>query len=310
MQRRSLLQGAAALPLLPRCRRHCRGARRAACGACVRAIRSGRAPRSGSELKRRRGRQSARGAAAVRRLRRRRPRRRLPRRCSRTSATRSISATSRRARRCPAGSDAWTPAAERLRAAGPPRGRRRRRRQLRAPPQPAAGRQGRRPQLPGHLQCRRLAPDLDPRDEPGRAARGVRRRRAVPGKVARGARGERRRGRHVDRSLPRRHHRAGRYVQGGGCTTVGVAGLIQSGGFGSFSKGFGTAASGLLEARGRHRRWPRAHRQRLHAIRTCSGRSRAAAAAASASSPASRCAPTNCRSSSAPPWGTIKAQLG
>jgi FAD/FMN-containing dehydrogenase len=40
----------------------------------------------------------------------------------------------------------------------------------------------------------------------------------------------------------------GRYVQGGGCTTVGVAGLIQSGGFGSFSKGFGTAAAGLLEA--------------------------------------------------------------
>lgn len=41
---------------------------------------------------------------------------------------------------------------------------------------------------------------------------------------------------------------AGRYVQGGGCTTVGVAGLVQSGGFGSFSKGFGTAAVGLLEA--------------------------------------------------------------
>jgi FAD/FMN-containing dehydrogenase len=41
---------------------------------------------------------------------------------------------------------------------------------------------------------------------------------------------------------------AGRYVQGGGCTTVGVAGLVQSGGFGSFSKGFGTAAAGLLEA--------------------------------------------------------------
>ena len=41
---------------------------------------------------------------------------------------------------------------------------------------------------------------------------------------------------------------AGRYVQGGGCTTVGVAGLIQSGGFGSFSKGFGNAAAGLLEA--------------------------------------------------------------
>jgi FAD/FMN-containing dehydrogenase len=41
---------------------------------------------------------------------------------------------------------------------------------------------------------------------------------------------------------------AGRYVQGGGCMTVGVAGLIQSGGFGSFSKGFGLAAAGLLEA--------------------------------------------------------------
>jgi FAD/FMN-containing dehydrogenase len=42
--------------------------------------------------------------------------------------------------------------------------------------------------------------------------------------------------------------KAARYVQGGGCTTVGVAGLVQSGGFGSFSKGFGTAAAGLLEA--------------------------------------------------------------
>ena len=42
--------------------------------------------------------------------------------------------------------------------------------------------------------------------------------------------------------------RAGRYVQGGGCMTVGVAGLIQSGGFGSFSKAYGMAAAGLLEA--------------------------------------------------------------
>jgi FAD/FMN-containing dehydrogenase len=42
--------------------------------------------------------------------------------------------------------------------------------------------------------------------------------------------------------------KAGKYVQGGGCTTVGVAGLIQSGGFGSFSKHYGTAASALLEA--------------------------------------------------------------
>ena len=40
----------------------------------------------------------------------------------------------------------------------------------------------------------------------------------------------------------------GRYVQGGSCATVGVAGLIQSGGFNSFSKGFGMVAAGLLEA--------------------------------------------------------------
>jgi FAD/FMN-containing dehydrogenase len=42
--------------------------------------------------------------------------------------------------------------------------------------------------------------------------------------------------------------KGGRYVQGGGCTTVGVAGLVQGGGFGSFSKGFGLAAASLLEA--------------------------------------------------------------
>jgi FAD/FMN-containing dehydrogenase len=42
--------------------------------------------------------------------------------------------------------------------------------------------------------------------------------------------------------------RTGRYVQGGGCTSVGVAGLVQSGGFGNFSKRWGTAAAGLLEA--------------------------------------------------------------
>ena len=42
--------------------------------------------------------------------------------------------------------------------------------------------------------------------------------------------------------------KGGKYVQGGGCTTVGVAGLIQSGGFGSYSKHYGTAAGSLLEA--------------------------------------------------------------
>jgi FAD binding domain len=57
---------------------------------------------------------------------------------------------------------------------------------------------------------------------------------------------------------------AGRYVQGGGCMTVGVAGLIQSGGFGSFSKAYGMAAASLLESRGRHRRWRREDRECLH----------------------------------------------
>jgi len=41
--------------------------------------------------------------------------------------------------------------------------------------------------------------------------------------------------------------KGGMYVQGGGCLTVGLAGLIQGGGFGSFSKHYGTAAGSLLE---------------------------------------------------------------
>lgn len=42
--------------------------------------------------------------------------------------------------------------------------------------------------------------------------------------------------------------RHGRYVQGGGCLTVGVSGFVLGGGFGSFSKAFGTGAANLLEA--------------------------------------------------------------
>jgi FAD/FMN-containing dehydrogenase len=42
--------------------------------------------------------------------------------------------------------------------------------------------------------------------------------------------------------------KGGRYVQGGGCMTVGVAGLIQGGGFGSFSKAYGLAGASLIEA--------------------------------------------------------------
>jgi FAD/FMN-containing dehydrogenase len=50
---------------------------------------------------------------------------------------------------------------------------------------------------------------------------------------------------HVYNEVTTRH---GRYVQGGGCGTVGVAGLVQGGGFGTHSKEFGTAAASLLEA--------------------------------------------------------------
>jgi len=40
-----------------------------------------------------------------------------------------------------------------------------------------------------------------------------------------------------------------RYVQGGGCTSVGAAGgFLQGGGFGSWSKRYGIAAAGMLEA--------------------------------------------------------------
>jgi FAD/FMN-containing dehydrogenase len=42
--------------------------------------------------------------------------------------------------------------------------------------------------------------------------------------------------------------KAGGYVQGGGCLTVGVAGFTLGGGFGSLSKAFGTGAANLLEA--------------------------------------------------------------
>lgn len=41
---------------------------------------------------------------------------------------------------------------------------------------------------------------------------------------------------------------AGRFVQGGGCTSVGVGGHVQTGGFGSFSKYGGLVAASLLEA--------------------------------------------------------------
>jgi hypothetical protein len=75
--------------------------------------------------------------------------------------------------------------------------------------------------------------------------------------------------------------RGGAYVQGGGCTTVGVAGLIQSGGFGSFSKHYGLAAAGLLELRWSPPTARYASRTRVR-IQIYFGRSKAAEEAASA----------------------------
>ena len=46
--------------------------------------------------------------------------------------------------------------------------------------------------------------------------------------------------------------------------TVGVAGLVQSGGFGSFSKAHGPGRRQPARSRGRHRRRRGAHRQRVH----------------------------------------------
>src|SRR6204780_931387 len=42
--------------------------------------------------------------------------------------------------------------------------------------------------------------------------------------------------------------KGGRCGQGGGCMTVGVAGLVLGGGFGSFSKAYGMAGASLIEA--------------------------------------------------------------
>ena len=110
----------------------------------------------------------------------------------------------------------------------------------------ASGREGRRSQLPRRLQRARLAVDLDEADACDRAARqlcrrGLRRPERTRGQL-------RCAGCIWLEAYDAVTTKAGRYVQGGGCTTVGVAGLVQGGGFGSFSKGFGTGAANLLEA--------------------------------------------------------------
>lgn len=65
--------------------------------------------------------------------------------------------------------------------------------------------------------------------------------------------------------------RGGRYVQGGGCTTVGVAGLVQGGGFGSFSKTYGWRRRGCWRRRSSRRTDACASSTRRR-TRICSGR--------------------------------------
>ena len=71
---------------------------------------------------------------------------------------------------------AWTPQPSVYAVAAETTRRRRRRGQFRPDEQSAAGREGRRPQLPGHLQRGRFAADLDAEDERDRPARRLRRR--------------------------------------------------------------------------------------------------------------------------------------
>ena len=194
-----------------------------------------------------------------------------------------------------------------------PRRRRGRRRggQLRARPTPAAGGEGRRPQLPGHLERAGFAADLDAPHERDRrcttpsSPQGCAGSAAPQPAVSLGA------GAIWLHAYDAVTTKAGRYVQGGGCMTVGVAGLIQSGGFGSFSKALRHwPAASLLEAEVVTADGDGAHRQRLHQSRPVLGaegrrrrqlRRRHAPHAAHA---------RRCRSSSAACFATIKASLG
>ena len=100
-------------------------------------------------------------------------------------------------------------AAERLCGGRPHDRRRRRRGQFRPRAQSAAGRQGRRPQLPGHVQCGGFAADLDAADERHHRARRLR-RNGMRGAIRRRSRRSRwRPGRSGDRSTtPSRRRRA------------------------------------------------------------------------------------------------------
>ena len=98
--------------------------------------------------------------------------------------------------------------AKRVRGGRPDDGRCRRRRQFRPRAQFAGRREGRRPQLPGHIQRGRLSADLDARDECAHRARRVRRCR-VRGTPRAAAGGHGRGGRDLGPGLRCRHDEGG-----------------------------------------------------------------------------------------------------
>src|SRR5271170_4788798 len=131
-------------------------------------------------------------------------------------------------------------AAERLRRCRKNDRRRRRRRQLRPRAQFAPRRQRRRAQLSRNVQRAGFTTDLDPahgRDDPTRRLRAAGLRRAAAGPAGRhGGTGG-----NLYAPIQCGDDARGRYVQG-------VGGFVLVGGFGSFSKNYGTAAANLLEA--------------------------------------------------------------
>ena len=90
--------------------------------------------------------------------------------------------------------------------------------------------------------------DLDAPDERDRRCTTPSSARAAPGRRSRSRPCRSRPGAIWRHAYDEVTTKGGRYVQGGGCMTVGVAGLILGGGFGSFSKAYGMAAASLIEA--------------------------------------------------------------
>ena len=271
--RRRLLQLGAALRLAPAAwlaacgRRAGPRRRRLLAGAPGRSGLAGRGALEGAGGGRRR--LAARPAVAVRRL----PRRRIG---AGLHATLHLGVESLRHERRP-GADADLRlgrclglAGERLRGRGAAHRRRRCRGQLRPHPSAAAGGQGRRAQLPGHVERRRFAAGLDPQDVDGDAARRLR----AAGLRRPGCAGARRLGRRR-RALvaglrrghdERRRLRPGRRLHDGGRRRAGAERRLRQ-----LLQGLRAGLRQPAGSRGGDRRRRGAHRQRLQRARAVLG---------------------------------------